>query len=223
MLYWWIRRPRIENRKWFQHFFTVALIVFQDKDEANLCDARISKLRKDLSLKSDFEFHFADTSDKKKVEFFNAVSEFNFFYLTITINKSALYGDGFKYKNSFYKYACSLVFENAKAHLENATVIFDGTGSRKFKEQLKAYLKKRINEKDSIKIKHVKVQDSKKNNLIQLADMVCGAVSYSIKKPHKIKINYRGMISHREIFCQVWPKKMDENKKAEYEEKKNKK
>lgn len=215
--------PGLKTESGSSNFFTVALVIFQDKEEANLCDTRISKLRQELSVQADFEFHFADTSPKKKAEFLKVISDFNFFYLTITVNKSALYGKGFKFPNSFYKYTCGLVFENAKPYLENATVIFDGSGSRKFKQQLKAYLKKRINEKESVKIKHVKVQDSKKNNLIQLADMVCGAVSYSIKKSHKLKIDYRGMISHREIFCQIWPKKIDENKKAEYEAKNNKK
>lgn len=203
-------------------YFTVALVLFEDNEEAIACDKRINKLRSDLNLAVDYEFRFSKISERRKIEFFNSVLPFNFFYLAVTINKSALYGEGFKYKNSFYKYTCSLVFENAKAYLDNATVIFDGSGSRKFKFELQQYLKKKINEKGMLKIKKVKLQDSHKNNLIQLADMVCGAIGYSYKGKEKYPIKFRQMLSHREIFCQVWPKKINENKKKEYSRKKKK-
>lgn len=187
--------------------FTITLVIFQDRDEANLCDSKIDDLRKELSLPSDYEFHFVDCSDRKRIKFFECVSQFDFFYLSITINKALLYGEGFKFKDSFYKYTCGLVFENAKPYLENATVVFDGSGSRKFKQQLQTYLKKRVNESESKKLKKIKIQTSHTNNLIQLADMVCGAIAYSFKKKKKNGEKYRDIISHREIYCQVWPKR----------------
>ncbi|MFM8982406.1 MAG: DUF3800 domain-containing protein, partial [Spartobacteria bacterium] len=79
------------------------------------------------------------------------------------------------------QYTCSLVFENAKPHLSDATVVIDGSGSREFRMQLDTYLRRRINDKDaSIRhIRKVKVQDSHRNNLLQLAEMVCGSVARS--------------------------------------------
>ncbi|MBL1214211.1 MAG: DUF3800 domain-containing protein [Ignavibacteriae bacterium] len=181
------------------------MIIFSDNEDALECDNSIKNLRAQLNLESNYEFHFSESSKKAKEKFFNLISTFNFFYLTITINKANLYGEGFKYPKSFYKYTCNLVFENAKPYINNATVIIDGSGSRKFKLELQSYLKKKINEKDSIKIKKVKIQQSHKNNLLQLADMVCGAITYSIKGK-KDNNKYRRMISHREIYCQFWPK-----------------
>jgi hypothetical protein len=119
------------------------------------------------------------------------------------INKSKLFGEGFKHKESFYKYASSLLFENAKDKLQNAIVVIDESGRKAFKYQLATYLKKKINTKDRVCIKKVKMQDSRSNNLLQLADMVAGAVNRSLSK--KKRDGFRDMISAREIFVQIWP------------------
>jgi len=200
--------------------FTVALVLFSENEDATACDQRITLLRQELAIRAHYEFHYSETPKKIKEAFFKAVVPYNFFYLAITINKAALYGEGFKFKNSFYKYACNLVFENAKAHLENTIVVFDGSGSRQFKQQLQTYLKKKINEEESSRIKKVKVQDSVTNNLIQLADMVCGAISQSMKHTKEESTEFRKMISHREVFCQVWPQSVNSKKKEDYEKKK---
>ena len=98
-------------------FFTVALILFSENEDAIACDQRIGLLRRELGIDEHFEFHFVETPKRIKEAFFRAVVPYNFFYLAITINKAAIYGEGFKFKDSFYKFTCSLVFENAKPHL----------------------------------------------------------------------------------------------------------
>jgi hypothetical protein len=198
-------------------YFTVALVLFSDEDEAVACDQRIGLLRRELGLPSEFEFHFVETPRRIKEAFFNAVVPYNFFYQAITINKAALYGEGFKYKDSFYKFTCGLVFENAKSYLDRATVVFDGSGSRQFKQALERYLKRKMNEEELPRIHKVKIQDSSKNNLVQLADMVCGAVALSMKSVCRDRNKFRRMIAHRELLCQIWPRVLDQQKKQEYQ------
>ncbi len=189
-------------------YFVVTLVLFEEHDEAEAADRRITLLRREMGLPSNFEFHFSETPEKVKEVFFDAVIPYNFFYFAIVINKVKLYGPGFKVKESFYKYAASLVFENAKQYLNDAIVIFDGSGSREFKQQLRNYLSHKVNEPGRGRIRKVKLQDSKRNNLIQLADMVCGAISRSFKrKRKKNEIDFRKRISHREVYVQFWPKK----------------
>ena len=139
--------------------------------------------------------------------FLSAVARYEFFYLSIVINKAKLTGPGFKYKESFYKYACSLVFQNAKPYLDKATVVIDGSGSRDFRRELGSYLRKRVNpdEGDTRHIGKIKIQDSHKNNLLQLADMVCGAVARKHSQKEDAGV-YQRLIAHREIYVQFWPK-----------------
>lgn len=43
-------------------FFTIAMVVFNDHDEAIACESRIELLKKELGHAGNFEFHFIDNS-----------------------------------------------------------------------------------------------------------------------------------------------------------------
>lgn len=189
-------------------FFTVTLVLFEDHDEAQACDDRITLLRRELNKADGFEFHFKENADSIRRAFLEAVLPYSFFYFAFVINKRRLYGPGFAHKGPFYKYVCNLVFTNAKPHLDNAIVRIDKCGDREFQEQLSAYLKRKINDKEaSIRhIKKVSTQASHGNNLLQLADMVCGAVARSYRSDKKDADQWRRLIQAREMQVQFWPK-----------------
>ena len=187
-------------------YFFVALVVFEDHDEALAADDRISLLRREQGLPVNYEFHFNKMKPAYRRRFFQAIAPYNFFYFGIVIDKARLMGREFQLRESFHKYACGLIFDNAKPRLSDAIVVIDESGSKNFSQQLKSYLVRRLKD-DSGKsfIKKVRTEDSTKNNLLQLADMVVGAVArfYSDKKDSR---EYRRLIVHREIYVHFWPK-----------------
>lgn len=188
-------------------YFGIFMVIFEENDEALSCDQRIGLLRRELRMPENFEFHFHQNSDRVREAFFKAVIPYQFFYYGVVINKEKLYGEGFKNKESFYKYGCNLLFENAKEKLEDAHVVIDKSGRALFKYQLASYLKRKINTTEGRKhIKKVKMQDSKGNNLLQLADMVSGAVNRSFDANKKNREFFRNIIRAREIHVQIWPK-----------------
>jgi hypothetical protein len=187
-------------------YFTIVMVIFRDNDEALACDKRIDLLRRELRLRQDYEFHFHNNSNRVREAFLRAILPYQFFYYGIVINKEKLFGKGFKNKESFYKYASSLLFENAKEKLEHATVVIDESGRQLFKYQLASYLRKRINSFDRRHIHKVKMQDSKRNNLLQLADMIAGVVNRSLNVGKKDNQKFRNIIKLREIYVQIWPK-----------------
>ena len=186
----------------------VTLVIFDSHDEPLNADQRIDLLRAELNLRKEFEFHFSKLDKTRREAFLTALRVFDFYYFAIVMNKTEMTGPGFQYKESFYKYACSLVFENAKACLEDATVIIDGSGTREFRNELKAYLRKKMTSltTDRRYVKKLKIQDSVKNNLLQLADMISGAVARSYSEKGDAWC-YRSLIGQRERYVQFWPKK----------------
>lgn len=199
--------PGLKLEAGSSNYFTVTLVAFEENDEALAADQRIQLLKREMGFPPYFEFHFNKLRADYRRQFLSALAGYNFFYFGIVINKRKLTGPGFQFRDPFYKYTCGLVFENAKPHLANATVVVDGSGTKVFRRQLATYLRRRINDPraDNRFVGKVKVQDSRSNNLLQLADMVCGAIarSYSEKKDAEA---YRRLISHREIYVQFWPK-----------------
>ena len=187
-------------------YFVVALVGFADRDEAIALDDRISLLRKEQRVPDDFEFHFNKLKPGYRIGFLEAVARYDFFYVAVVMDKTNLSGRDIHLNESLYKYACGLIFEEAKPRLDNAIVVIDESGSKNFKSELKRYLVRRLkDETGKCFIKKVTTQDSRKHNLIQLADMIAGAVarSFSGKKDAR---EYRTLIAHREMNVEVWPK-----------------
>ena len=193
-------------------YFVVVLVVIDDAEETKVITQRIKLLRYELKLPAQFEFKFNKCRPTHRMAFLKAVAPYNFFYYAIVINKSGLYGEGFKIKESFYKYATQLVFLNARQHLEDAQVYIDASGDRDFRKQINVYLKSRIN-LEKRHIKSVAFLNSANNDLIQLADMVAGAINRSYGKKEDAE-QYAKLIRFREANLQVWPSLKNEEPKS---------
>ncbi len=184
-------------------FFVVTAVLFEENDDASKCDERINLIRTELGLSEHFEFHFSKCSKAIRRNFLEKVAAFDFFYFAVVLNKPKLYSPGFQLKESLVKYTAKLVFENAKPHLRDAIVVVDASGSKDFRNQLSTYLKRQVNDdRGHGLIKKVKTSRSDGNNLVQLADMVSGAIWRSFKHQDA---SYRRLVSHRELRVQVWP------------------
>lgn len=184
-------------------YFIVALIVFESDDHAQRVDERIDELRRELRLHPQYEFKFNKLSRDFRIAFLRAANPFHFRYYGVVVNKEKLYGPGFKFKESFYKYVSRMVFTNARSYLKEAYVVIDGSGSREFRTSFDRYLRARMNEEHLV-IRKVKIQDSHRNNLLQLADMIVGALARSYGEKRDAA-DYREVIRRHEAAVQFWP------------------
>lgn len=201
--------PGLDTKRGASKFFTVALVVFEENEEALACDQRIQLLKKELRWEEGDEFHFKRNSDKTRKAFLEAVAPYNFFYYGIVFDKDPkkLSSDIFKNKRSFYSYACGLLFESAKNRLLNTSVIVDRSGGTEFRSELTRYLRKKMNEDGKTPIiKNVKMQSSQSNNLLQLADYIAGVIGREAKDEKKFAQEYKKLVSHREMEVQRFPK-----------------
>lgn len=98
------------------------------------------------------------------------------------IEKAKLRSDHLRSRpDKFYNFFVNLLIKHDGGVLQGANVKIDGSGDREFKRALKSYLRRQA---ERGKIKKLKFADSRGDNLIQLADMVTGAIarSYSGRK-----------------------------------------
>ncbi len=187
-------------------FFIICAILFFENSDAHACDVKIAELRARCFGGSGREFKFNKCCDEHRKAFLKAMADQQFLYLGFVLNKCKLYGPGFQFKEPFYKYTCKLLFENAKKYLTNAIVVIDGCGEREFRRELQRYLKNKINTEGQT-ISKVKIEASHNNNLLQLADMIVGALARSYRRDKPNRYQYRSIIDGKELYVQTWPKK----------------
>jgi hypothetical protein len=93
------------------------------------------------------------------------------------VDKRKLYGARFKKPKEFYEFSVGIVSENIRPLLDNSKIIIDKNGDRPFRQRFGEGLKRQVRDKEgNCLIKKVTMEASQSNNLLQLADMICGAV-----------------------------------------------
>lgn len=194
--------PGFKVTKGSTNVFVIGLIIFDDELEAEETALKIKKLRRELGLKDDFEFKFNKCRNHFRCKFLETVKDSKFRIRAIVMKKNKIYGSTLRTSTeSFYNYAIKTVLKYHGGTIENAKIRIDGRGNRIFKRSLSTYLRRELNQPFDKKKKHVfkdlKFRDSKKDVLIQLADMVTGAIYRSYNKDKTDSKHYIEIIRNR--------------------------
>lgn len=187
-------------------FFVVGVVTFEGHREADDCDRRIAALRTDLSLPTDYEFHFSHNSRRVKESFLAAVTAFGFSFHIVGLNKAGIFSAVMPHQGTLYQWATRLAIESAGEHFSEATVILDKTGERRFRDELAAYLRKGINEGyRQRRIRNVKSWPSHEHNLLQLADYAVGVSAGMLRgEKHHVELHRRFLAEHG-LSRRLWP------------------
>ena len=159
--------------------FVMAGAVIMSPKIARKLDEEIIELKRRLGWREEEEFKFNKSSKKIRLEFLDAISKYEFKIYAVYVNKSnypALYqfADEPRLYNWTIKELLNII------PLNNATIKIDGKYGGKYKLRLRAYIRKKLNISER-KIYKFDVQDSRKNNLIQLADLIAGSINRSFQ------------------------------------------
>ncbi len=160
-------------------YFTMALVVFETSEAAKRCQEAIEGFAERLNLSRRYEFHFHSDSHERRLAFLSTVARQDFFCYTFTLDKTSprLTGQGFRHRDSGYKWVCRIALENTGDDLQDASIIIDGSGDRRFRQQIRDYLRRELNSTLRQRIKGVQVSRSTSDPLIQLADYVAGVTN----------------------------------------------
>ena len=162
-------------------FFVVAMVIFNDFNVAEQTSATIGELRENLRVKPEFKFN--KSSNDVRDSFFDAIINYDFSLRALVAEKKAIYSKYLREnKESFYNFFIRSLMSYDEKHLNAAKVKIDGSGGKVFQNSLTSYLRKQLPES---KVKNVKLVDSKRDNLVQLADMVVGAIARSYNVTRK--------------------------------------
>lgn len=158
--------------------FVIALVMIDDPIPLH---EAIDQLRNELGLPREKEFKFSQMRDHTKESFFRAVRPFPFRVRCLVVDKTRLISPNLRDKMTFYNFLVKMVLQNDFGTIRNATLVIDESVQDKQKQaHFASYLRKQLNPVDrrqERRIKTVVFHKSHTDNLIQLADMVAGAIA----------------------------------------------
>jgi hypothetical protein len=188
--------------------FIVAL-TFIDKDEAEQCNRAIDELRARLRKPDNFEFHFTKNSDRIRLEFLKTVKSFDYQIVAVSLDKDKAMNDptiNTKTPDDLYFLTANIAVALSGFFIkENATIVVDKTGSKDFLIGLRKSISLAVNSANGRQHLKFKAQDSRKNNLLQLADYSVAVIARKqMKKPNWL--TFYKLIKNKIRVVEEWPK-----------------
>jgi hypothetical protein len=180
--------------------FAIALVIFDDDLEAERCAVAIKELRRGLGLGDAFEFRFNGCARDVRLAFFTRAAKFRFRVRAIVMQKSRIYGQELRRsKESFYGYAIKMVLKHSFGRIRGARLKIDGHGDRTFRRELQGYLRRELKTRPGEPpiVSDLRFVDSRRDVLIQLADMVAGALRRHAEGEKEDRDLYRAAIARR--------------------------
>jgi hypothetical protein len=148
------------------------MVIFASGEDASTTTKSIMDLRRQLKHKT--EFKFSKSSAQLRDKFFACVALCPFTVRALIVRKEALHSPHLRSESdSFYSYFVKMLMAHDQGTLDAARVRIDGSGGRDFQRALNSYLRREL----GTRIKDVKMSDSARDPLMQLADMCIGAIT----------------------------------------------
>lgn len=177
--------------------FAAAMVVFDDRAAALHTEGVIKDAL--ARLRAYPEFKFNKSSDGVRDGFFEAVADCEFCVRAIIVQKHIIYSARLReQKDEFYRFFVKNMVKHDGGLLHDAKVIIDGSGERIFRQDLERHLKRHANGG----IKSVKFADSRRDALVQLADMSVGAIARSYRTDRKQPDRWRKQLGKK--LHDVW-------------------
>jgi len=194
--------PGFRLQKGSSLVLVIALVIFDDYLEAEKTSLAIKELRRKLKVSDLYEFKFNKTNRKFRNEFFSAVKDYNFRVRAIVAKKEIIHSPRFRSeKEDFYNYIIMQALKHNGGTIRNAKLRFDKRGEKSLRDQLRVYLSRRLDNKNSKIFRDLKFADSRQNTLVQLADMVAGSIFASNTGKDK---SYLGSLDNYGRIEDIW-------------------
>jgi len=161
-------------------YFVVALLLVDDPIPLHQAvhDFRLSQDKPEAH-----EFKFTKTPHEMRQAFFRALLPYPYQVRAVIVDKQRLAALNLRSRDKFYDYAVRLPFESDVAAIARAQLVIDESFKGKSRQaDLTTYLQRELNAGAVKRIAGVTYHDSGRDNLLQVVDMIVGAIARTYEK-----------------------------------------
>jgi len=152
----------------------MAACVFTDTQEIEAAAAKMGSIKRRFGRSERWEFKYAKSPMPEKDALFEALGSIEFVVRAVILSKGPTFREA-----DPRGLALAQLFLRESGFIGNAKVVIDGKNSKVFDIESAGRLRKQINAQAPGTIDKVTFADSSRNSMVQLADMVAGAIRRS--------------------------------------------
>lgn len=181
--------------------FIMASAVFIDPRVATEVNKVISDFRQSLGWQEEAEFKFRKTNKQIIKRLLQAVRQYDFKVYAVYVDKSSYERMLPVFdREKLYNWTVKELLRIIPMH--EASVKIDGRSSKEHKLRVVSYLRHEINTAKQYKIKKIKTEDSVKDNLIQLADLIAGSINRAMQPNKTDSREYLAILKNKIVAIQ---------------------
>jgi regulator of PEP synthase PpsR (kinase-PPPase family) len=160
------------------HFIVAAVIILSETERQKLI-ASVDQYRHDLGWKETHEFKFNSTKKEIVENLISNIQRHNISAFAMVLDKTKIpVTPDIIDSNSLYYYVIKELL--LKLNLKNPHITIDGIGGKRYMQKIRSYLRQNL-KASGIEKCEIKFADSKKDSLIQVADIIAGSVARSFR------------------------------------------
>jgi biotin operon repressor len=186
------------------HFIVSAILI--DLESESFLEQEIDVVRKKYFQTGEMKSSKVGDSDNRRLLILNELSRLHFKIYAVVVDKKKLYGQGFRYKQSFYKKLHSLVDRELYKLFPNLQVTSDEHGTKEFMEGFIAYINKN-HIPDLFNQSGFRFIKSHHSQIIQLADFISGTLGrcFDDNKKSPLKDTFINTLKPNVLDIFEWP------------------
>lgn len=190
------------------HFIIASVIM--NLDELETINSQLETIRAKYFQTGEIKSNKVKGNHQRRLLILNSLKEINFNIYAVVIDKKKLFGEGFKYKQSFYKYLNGILYKELYRTYPQLELIVDEHGTNEFMNGFKKYVEKN-HIRNLFSGSDFNIQKSHNDLGVQLADFIAGTLGYifdDLKKSEKSD-EFEKLISTKLISLNHFPKNYD--------------
>lgn len=180
--------PGFKLKRGSSRLFVIACVIFDSPISAEYTAASLKMLKEQMGWRQEREFKFHRANDEQKKLFFSTVKKHDFKIRAIVVDKSKITEPNLKKSESFYSYVIQKVLDEYE-EMKKARISLDGSGNKNYRKKSTAKIRQAVN-KNSRKMVEFRLVDSRDSVLIQLADMIAGAIMAKYDRNKRSRHDY---------------------------------
>ena len=187
------------------HFIIASVII--NANEIDNINAELEKIRQKFFQTGEMKSKNIGTNHSRRQTLLQELTKLNFSIYAVVVDKRKLYGEGFKYKQSFYKYLNGILYKELYRTFPQLELKVDEHGANDFMRSFKKY----------VETNHIRtlftgsdfnIARSQNEVGIQLADIVAGTLGYIFDETKKGEhsTTFQNLLNDKIISINQFPK-----------------